>query len=73
MKRKSHKEAAQQILLSPRTTTQFEDPAPPAEGLWRLKGGHWNTPGVSWKLCSETGPSGGNFEVDLCSTRSTRV
>ena len=25
-----------------------EDPAPSGKGLWRLKGRHWDTPGVSY-------------------------
>ena len=42
-------------------TRETEDPAPPGEGLWRLKGGHWDTLVVSWKLYSDTGPSGGSL------------
>ena len=38
-----------------------EDPAPHGEGLWKLKGRRWDTPGVSWKCCPETGPSGGSL------------
>ena len=44
-----------------RETEERKTPAPPGESLWRLKGGHWDTSGVSWKLCPEIGASGGSL------------
>ena len=47
--------------MEPKGNGREEDPTPPGEGPWRLKGGRWDTPGASWKFCPETGPSGGSL------------